>query len=128
MSSCERDSTSAVGYGGDRDWKTLGEEEEEAAAAEEKHSSHYPFFSRRLHLPRESAVNHRLGLRVSWSPECAVVRSSNLLANREKNTERAQSHCQLQLGCCTTEEEGTRGHQKVSEKPNYQLVIHCQEE
>lgn len=45
-----------------------------------------------------------------------------------ENAYRAQSHSQSQLKCCSAAEEGTRGHLKVSEKPNYQLVIYCQQE
>lgn len=55
----------------------------------------------------------------------ALIKSAS---RQGENTYRAQRHSQLQLKRCSDVEKGTRGQLKVSEKPNYQLVIYCQQE
>lgn len=118
MSSSEWNSSSAVSCGGDGEWKALQGEEDTSLIILSSHGS--------FTCP-ESQLSITAGrIKTAGAPKVsALIKSAS---RQQENTHRAHSHSQLQLKCCTTVEKGTRGHLKVSEKPNYQHVIYCQGE
>lgn len=113
------DSSSAVGCGGGTEWREG-----------ERGRTYTPLIIFSSHGSFACPVSQlSITARASSQRETRMYSALIKSASRQgESTYRAQSHSQLQLKCCSTAEKGTRGHLKVSEKPNYQLVIYCQQE